>query len=939
LTLLPPLPRLIVAWCSLLSVGWGCSEATSEGIPTLDIGADASETDTSTCEVSTDCDDQNPCTADLCNTGTCAHQSLEGKTCDDGDACTEADACSAAGVCVGATGVALPDDPCVTCTCDPAGGLTCTASAVGDACDDQKCCTTGDECQACPKDEPGCNEYGRVCSGAVVTCDDGDECSTDACGCNGRSPNCEHAKAGDGTPCDFNSNDCTVGDACKAGVCTVGPPMDLDDKNPCTKDVCIKGQVEHQPMLEGQCDDENECTENDHCVLGTCVVGTPVQCVVGPCAADAECIQGQGCVTTWKPVGASCGGNDSCAATLACDAEHACTAAGPWDCDDGDPCTVDTCDAGPGTCTHVAAKDGTPCEDQNECTENDHCVLGTCVVGTPVQCVVGPCAADAECIQGQGCVTTWKPVGASCAGNDPCAATLACDAEHACKAAGGPSDCDDGDPCTLDTCDAGSGTCTHVAAKAGTPCEDGDLCSVGDSCIGGACHGSPRLCCDGDDCTTDACDPAVGCVFAAIAGCGECVSQPVVLDPSFGDAGSATFYAPGCDYDTTAHTVAQQSDGKFVLGGQFYDKTYDGRIAVLSRVHFNGTLDTSFGVQGWLIPLPDLYSRVSALHILPDGRILGGGDMNPMAMILRLNSDGTLDTSFADGKGYVKHPSMVAAGYNRDHLAVDEAGRYLIGGSVGIDFGVARYTPEGALDAGFGSGGTATLSATEYPAYDVGHTLLLQPDGKIVVGGVAGLDFGLARWEASGAIDLTFGKGGFQVTDVVNSPTYPDQIHALALGACGSILAVGCGDCFPSYNHDTGWALVRYLSDGQLDPSWGGTGVVFDPIPPSLVSGPGISDGAMAVLVLPDGKVLAAGSTHFNAAEGRMLLARYRADGSLDTCFDGDGYYVQNEVTGPGTSQSDYAWDLLLEPAGSVIVAGTQMPSFIGYQAIFRINP
>ena len=75
-----------------------------------------------------------------------------------------------------------------------------------------------------------------------------------------------------------------------------------------------KGVVEHEPLLEGQCDDGDNCTTADYCFLGTCVGGNQVQCVVTVCASSASCVTGQGCVSVWKPEGAVCNDGNPCTA-------------------------------------------------------------------------------------------------------------------------------------------------------------------------------------------------------------------------------------------------------------------------------------------------------------------------------------------------------------------------------------------------------------------------------------------------------------------------------------------------------------------------------------------------------------------------------------------------------------------------------------------------
>ena len=194
--------------------------------------------------------------------------------------------------------------------------------------------------------------------------------------------------------------------------------------------------------------------------------GTPGDTIVAPdseedvqlpcgCQSDAECLPAnpEACVE-WRCIE----GADGCGF---------CGQA-PLDCDDGEGCTVDSCDPGTGDCVHVSLGEGEGCDD-----------------------------------------------------GDPCTLADACDVDGHC--AGLPVDCDDLNGCTLDTCDPGTGECSHV--NVAVPCDDGDVCTEGDTCAGGTCQpGSVAKDCDDDDpCTDDACDPETGeCVYAPAFGPGCC---------------------------------------------------------------------------------------------------------------------------------------------------------------------------------------------------------------------------------------------------------------------------------------------------------------------------------------------------------------------------------------------------------------------------------
>lgn len=165
-----------------------------------------------------------------------------------------------------------------------------------------------------------------------------------------------------------------------------------------------------------------------------------------------------------------------------------------------------------GRCEEQDRDDGTACDDGNACTLSDACAKGECI-GDPVECEEDedPCTTVA-CQPDTGCAPvplTGNPCddGNACTGSDQCLSG---------KCYGQAVLCDDGDGCTVDGCDPLAG-CTHSPGT-GQPCSDDDACTSLDTCDQGLCIGEPVTCEDGNICTSDACDPAVGCVFTQLTG-------------------------------------------------------------------------------------------------------------------------------------------------------------------------------------------------------------------------------------------------------------------------------------------------------------------------------------------------------------------------------------------------------------------------------------
>jgi len=238
-----------------------------------------------------------------------------------------------------------------------------------------------------------------------------------------------------------------------------------------------------------------------------------------------------------------------------------------------------------------------------------------------------------------------------------------------------------------------------------------------------------------------------------------------------------------------------------------------------------------------------------------------------------------------------------------DGIAQQADGKLVVSG--GIDylapegsFLVIRYLPDGALDPSFGTGGWVR---TDFPGgSDFAYKILVQPDGKIVAGGVvAPGDMALTRYETDGALDSTFGVGGRVMRDFDGEF---NSVRAIALQPDGKIVAAGTLD------------LARFLPNGDLDSTFGSGGQVF------------VGFEALALVVQPDGAIVVAGG-----ADGYVVLARYDDSGVLDPGF-GLGGLVITAVTG-----TDRARTLARQPDGKLVV-GTSSYSGPGFLARYAID-
>ncbi len=324
------------------------------------------------------------------------------------------------------------------------------------------------------------------------------------------------------------------------------------------------------------------------------------------------------------------------------------------------------------------------------------------------------------------------------------------------------------------------------------------------------------------------------------------------LDTSFGAGGQVLTFSGNTA--VSSNIIVIQSDGKIIIPG-YNPSTLD---YALIRYNSNGSLDTSFGVDGKV----DIGSGyISAVAIQSDGKILAsvGSELH------RYNSNGSFDTNFGSG-GAVANSGGSSIAIQIDGMILASNGAQL-----------SRYDPSGTLDPTFGVGGQVNSAAS---------SIAIQADGKIVgaasyYNGVS-YDLALMRYNSDGSTDANFGGSGTVIISVSNlyqlSPTtvMPDA-------ATGKIFSAGYS---PS-----NFVLCRYNSGGTPDATFGTGGKIikqggdywggFNGFVSSFVN-----DSALQT----DGKIVLAGSTYKNDLSGDdFALARLSSNGSIDTTFGSGG--------------------------------------------------
>lgn len=367
----------------------------------------------------------------------------------------------------------------------------------------------------------------------------------------------------------------------------------------------------------------------------------------------------------------------------------------------------------------------------------------------------------------------------------------------------------------------------------------------------------------------------------------------------------------------TVYSIIVQPDGKILIGGSFGSVNGTSRLCI-ARLNADGSLDSTFAPLSLFTSAGD----IQAMALQPDGKIIVGGLFfyslggSPRQYIARINTDGTLDTTFDVGQG---PDSLVNA------LAIQADGKILAGGYI-TSFGsvsrngIARLNTNGSLDASFNPG-SGTNSNVE--------TIAIQSDNKILIGGGFTSYNGtaserVARINTDGSLDASFNNGG----------TINDSVRKVVVLESGKILI---GGKFQFVGGAQRWRFARLNADGTLDKSFipplqsSSLGAVLVQMNGKIVLGGNFAlltrvnadasedtsfaprvewqGGISAIAIQPDGKILIGGGFSRINGVARNNIARLNADGTLDTTFTAS---VNSTVEA-----------IVVQPNGEIILGGS----------------
>jgi uncharacterized delta-60 repeat protein len=322
----------------------------------------------------------------------------------------------------------------------------------------------------------------------------------------------------------------------------------------------------------------------------------------------------------------------------------------------------------------------------------------------------------------------------------------------------------------------------------------------------------------------------------------------------------------------TVNDIAIDANGKIIVAG---GNTY----AVVLRLNSNGTLDTTFGTNGFA-NFTTSFSSANDIKVLSNGKILIAGNeaytigttFSGNFMLVRLNSNGTLDTTFGTN-GISNLGSTVADQESLFKIEVQPDGKIVAAGTINngsdLDIVIYRYNSNGTFDTTFNGNGSTTFASS---GYDRPYGLAIQNDGKILVSGDLNDTVKMARFTSSGSIDTSFDSDG--IVDVsTNDITYSSS---LKLTSDQKIILTGS---LAQSNIDSDFSTLKFNSNGTLDTTFANSGKLTTDFFSDY-------DDATSILITSDNKLIVCGSVYSaNNNSFDFGLAKYYIDSnlSLDT--------------------------------------------------------
>lgn len=386
-------------------------------------------------------------------------------------------------------------------------------------------------------------------------------------------------------------------------------------------------------------------------------------------------------------------------------------------------------------------------------------------------------------------------------------------------------------------------------------------------------------------------------------------SQTVSFDPTFGTGGKVINTSI-----TSGQAIQLQNDGK-IVSCYLSNFSISGNVN-LARFNTDGSIDTSFGTNGFVNTIVvNETGSVNMMKIQSDGKILitgtfsSNGTANSSYLdfcTARFNTDGSIDTTFGTN-GYAITGFQNLSYDESEAIEIQNDGKILVGGhtnnsylsstNYSPDFALVRYLSNGLIDTSFGINGkftynfgTSIIPSTSGYSSDYISSIKINSVGKIIIGGDTNVNetlvnygnFGIICLNSNGTLDTGFGSNGQQVVDFGDK----DYFGNLKVTTDDKIIATGRHQYSVGASNYTKIALVKLLSNGNYDTSFGNNGIVLtnrDSI--------NLIDLSNDLNIQPDGKIICFGVTpNQTGTIANFLLIRFNANGTIDSTFNSVGY-------------------------------------------------
>jgi uncharacterized delta-60 repeat protein len=389
-----------------------------------------------------------------------------------------------------------------------------------------------------------------------------------------------------------------------------------------------------------------------------------------------------------------------------------------------------------------------------------------------------------------------------------------------------------------------------------------------------------------------------------------CIAQsPGDLDKTFGNGGKVNVGISG--YYDVAKSMALQHDGKIVVVGYGKESLASFKGLSVARYLQNGEMDFDFGNLGVIGRVTtDLEGEANSVVIQKDDKIvITGYSISPATnneeiTLIRFTENGNIDKSFGN-KGLV----ITEISNEKDEgesVAIQRDGKIVVVGATDhkptTDIVLVRYNENGSIDYSFGINGIVITDIKS--SMDIGKSLVIQDDGKIIVSGFTHIInkffMTLLRYDTNGDLDTTFGESGIVITEINGRRGKMD----MAIQNDGKIILVGPSEVEDSHH----FTVLRFNNNGSLDQSFGRNGVTKTII--------GNYSEAESVALDLNGNIVVAGTTELGNEQ--FVVAMYDQNGMLVSGFGLDGIvktsFIKNSV--------DRAHSVVIDNDGNIIVAG-----------------